>query len=71
MNHWTLQSLVKKYSDFIEHPVVMDVEHKEGDETRIEEETLNAQHGPLAAQEVGGEARRVRRLLSADRQRRR
>jgi molecular chaperone HtpG len=40
---WTLRSLVKKYSDFIEHPVVMDVEHKEGDQTKIEEETLNAQ----------------------------
>jgi molecular chaperone HtpG len=40
---WTLRSLVKKYSDFIEHPVVMDVERKEGDETKTEEETLNAQ----------------------------
>lgn len=40
---WTLRSLVKKYSDFVEHPVVMDVEHKEGDQTKVEEETLNAQ----------------------------
>lgn len=40
---WTLRSLVKKYSDFIEHPVVMDVEHKEDDKTETVEETLNAQ----------------------------
>lgn len=40
---WTLRTLVKKYSDFVEHPVVMDVEHKDGDQTKIEEETLNAQ----------------------------
>jgi molecular chaperone HtpG len=39
---WTLRELVKKYSDFIEHPVVMDVEHKEGDKTETVEETLNA-----------------------------
>lgn len=39
---WSLRSLVKKYSDFIEHPVVMDVEHKEGEETKSGEETLNA-----------------------------
>jgi len=40
---WSLRSLVKKYSDFIEHPVVMDVEHKEGDKTETVEETINAQ----------------------------
>lgn len=40
---WTLRSLVKKYSDFIEHPVVMDVEHQEADKTETVEETLNAQ----------------------------
>src|SRR5262245_4306511 len=40
---WTLRSLVKKYSDFIEHPVVMDGEPKEGDKTVTVEETLNAQ----------------------------
>ena len=43
LSPWTLGSLVKKYSDFVEHPVVMDVERKEGDETKVEEETLNAQ----------------------------
>ena len=34
--------LVKKFSDFIEHPVVMDVEKKEEDKTETVEETLNA-----------------------------
>ena len=41
---YRLRSIVKKYSDFIEHPIVMDVEkeEEEGKKT-IEEETLNAQ----------------------------
>jgi len=43
LDPWTLRSLVKKYSDFIEHPVVMDVERKEGDKTETTEEVLNAQ----------------------------
>ncbi len=40
---WTLRRLVKQFSDFIEHPVVMDVE-KENDkkEKEIVEETLNS-----------------------------
>jgi molecular chaperone HtpG len=42
LDPWTLRSLVKKYSDFIEHPVVMDVERKEEDKTETVEETLNA-----------------------------
>jgi molecular chaperone HtpG len=36
---WTIRSLVKKFSDYIEHPVVMDVEKEK---KKIEEETLNA-----------------------------
>ncbi|HEX3150674.1 MAG TPA: molecular chaperone HtpG [Gemmataceae bacterium] len=40
---WTLRSLVKRYSDFIEHPVVMDVEKTEDDKKEVTEETLNAQ----------------------------
>ena len=42
---WTLQNLVKKYSDFIEHPIVMEVEtegEQEG-EKKLVEETLNSQ----------------------------
>ena len=40
---WSIRSLVKKYSDFVEHPIVMDVERKDGDKTETVEETLNAQ----------------------------
>ncbi|WP_020473234.1 molecular chaperone HtpG [Zavarzinella formosa] len=42
---WTLQNLVKKYSDFIEHPIVMEVEtegENEG-EKKVVEEVLNSQ----------------------------
>ena len=43
----TLRAIVKKYSDFVEHPVVMDVEKEvgEGDDAHKEtvEETLNSQ----------------------------
>jgi molecular chaperone HtpG len=35
---WRVRSLIKKYSDFVEHPIVMDVS-KDG---KTEEETLNA-----------------------------
>lgn len=43
---YRLQSLVKKFSDFIEHPVVMDVQREQGEgdnkHTVTVEETLNA-----------------------------
>jgi molecular chaperone HtpG len=43
---WRLRALVRKFSDFLEHPVVMDVEKEvgEGDEKKKErtEETLNS-----------------------------
>ncbi len=39
LNEWSLRNLVKKFSDFVEHPVVMDTEKEKG---KIEEETLNA-----------------------------
>ena len=55
LDEWTLRSLVKKFSDFIEHPVVMDVERTEEDllapateenekkyVKKIVEETLNS-----------------------------
>lgn len=38
LQEWQVRQLVKKYSDFVEHPIVMDV--KKDDKT--EEETLNA-----------------------------
>jgi molecular chaperone HtpG len=39
---WQLRQLVKKYSNFVEHPIVMDVEKEEGGEKKTVEETLNA-----------------------------
>ncbi|HLO67724.1 MAG TPA: molecular chaperone HtpG [Holophaga sp.] len=39
---WRLRSIVKQFSDFIEHPVVMDVEKGEGEARKVEEETLNS-----------------------------
>jgi molecular chaperone HtpG len=40
---WTVRGIVKKYSDFVEHPIVMDVERE--DENKVKstvEETLNS-----------------------------
>jgi len=43
LESWRLRSIVKQFSDFIEHPVVMDVEKAgEGEGKTIEEETLNS-----------------------------
>jgi molecular chaperone HtpG len=43
LEDWRLRSVVKQFSDFIEHPIVMDVEKKgENDLKTIEEETLNS-----------------------------
>ena len=46
LSEWRLRSLVRQFSDFIEHPVVMDVERTEGEgddaKTVTEEETLNS-----------------------------
>jgi molecular chaperone HtpG len=39
---WRLRQLVKKYSDFVEHPIVIDTVKEEGDEKKTVEETLNA-----------------------------
>jgi molecular chaperone HtpG len=38
---WRLRSLVKKFSDFIEHPFVMDVEEEIDGKKETKEETLN------------------------------
>lgn len=47
LNEWKLKEIIKKYSDFVEHPIVMDVEKEEGEgdkkETKIVEETINSQ----------------------------
>jgi molecular chaperone HtpG len=49
LDEWQIRSVIKKYSDFIEHPIVMDVEKeqdstlKEGEKVKVkEEETLNS-----------------------------
>ena len=49
LQQWEIESVIKKYSDFIEHPVVMDVEKevdselKKGEKVKItEEKTLNS-----------------------------
>ncbi len=49
LNEWEIRSTVKKYSDFIEHPIVMDIEKevdstiKDGEKIKtVEEEILNS-----------------------------
>ncbi len=49
LEEWTLRELVRKYSDYIEHPVVMDIERtkyddegKSTDEKEIKEEVINS-----------------------------
>ena len=37
-----LQMLIKKYSDFIRYPIVMDVEVSKEDKTEVEEKTINS-----------------------------
>jgi molecular chaperone HtpG len=40
---WKIREIVKKYSDFVEHPIVIDVEKEDKDKNKtIVEETLNA-----------------------------
>jgi molecular chaperone HtpG len=43
LKEWQIRQIVKKYSDFVEHPIVMDVEkeEEEGKKTTVEE-TLNS-----------------------------
>lgn len=43
VNEWAVRELVKKYSDFVEHPIVIDAEKTgEKDEKTFEEETVNS-----------------------------
>jgi molecular chaperone HtpG len=42
LDEWRLRELVKRFSNFIEHPVVMDVEHEKEGKKEVVEETLNA-----------------------------
>jgi molecular chaperone HtpG len=43
LDPWRLRQLVKTYSDFVEFPIVMDVEKEEGGKKETVEETLNSQ----------------------------
>ena len=43
LQDFKLRQIVKQFSDFIEHPIVMDVEKTEDDEIVVEEEQLNSQ----------------------------
>lgn len=42
LDSYRLRQIVKQYSDFIEHPVVMDVEKGEGEKKETKEETFNS-----------------------------
>lgn len=43
LEDWRLRNLVRKFSDFIEHPVVMDVEKEKDGQKTTAEEALNSQ----------------------------
>jgi molecular chaperone HtpG len=42
LESWRLKGLVKQFSDFIEHPILMTVEKKKEDVSTFEDETLNS-----------------------------
>jgi molecular chaperone HtpG len=42
LDPWRLREIVKKYSDFIDHPIVMDVEREKDGNKTTEEETINS-----------------------------
>jgi len=43
LKSWNLRTVVKKYSDFVEHPIIMDVEKEDDSKNKtISEETLNS-----------------------------
>jgi molecular chaperone HtpG len=42
LDAYRLRQIIKKFSDFIEHPVVMDVEKEEDGQKKVEEETVNS-----------------------------
>ncbi|HEV3205002.1 MAG TPA: molecular chaperone HtpG, partial [Gemmataceae bacterium] len=44
LNEWKIRGLVKQYSDFVEHPIVMDIAREDDKKNRtMTEETLNSQ----------------------------
>ncbi len=42
LESFTLQHLIKQYSDYIRYPIVMDVEHYDEEESTFERETINS-----------------------------
>src|SRR5688572_4320105 len=42
LSPWRIREIVKRYSDFIDHPIVMDVEREKDGAKTTEEETLNS-----------------------------
>jgi molecular chaperone HtpG len=42
LDTWRLRQIVREFSDFIEYPVVMDVEKTQDEKKTVEEETLNS-----------------------------
>ena len=42
LDPWRLREIVKKYSDFIDHPIVLDVEKEKDGVKTTEEETINS-----------------------------
>lgn len=42
LSPWRIREIVKRYSDFIDHPIVMDVEKEKDGARTTEEETLNS-----------------------------
>jgi molecular chaperone HtpG len=42
LSPWRIREIVKRYSDYIDHPIVMDVEKERDGNKAVEEETLNS-----------------------------
>ncbi len=42
LDPWRLRQIVREYSDFIEHPITMDVEREKDGKKTLEEDTLNS-----------------------------
>jgi molecular chaperone HtpG len=42
LDEWKIRAIVKQYSDFVEHPIVIDVEKEEDGKKVVVEETLNS-----------------------------
>ena len=72
LDEWEIRSVITKYSDYIEHPVVMDMEREKEDPAdknrkikAVEEETNELRQGHLAQGPVGNIRRGIQRLLQA------